>query len=175
MRRQIIPLACLLLLWTFTAYVKCQAATLTPQIKVEEQPEGIKLTCPDGYNFTKDGESGNSLTLVYEDEFTGEYICKKGDAEELIYVKFRTCDNCIELDPTAAVGIAVGDLVATILIGVAVYLIFSQPRTAVTSVTSHKKRSDRQHLIPGGGNSNDVYQGLKGRPTDAYDVLNHRR
>uniref|UniRef100_A0A3Q1GN47 CD3 gamma/delta subunit Ig-like domain-containing protein n=1 Tax=Acanthochromis polyacanthus TaxID=80966 RepID=A0A3Q1GN47_9TELE len=36
------------------------------------------------------------------------------------------CDNCIELDSGAIAGIAVGEVVATIVIGVAVYLVASK-------------------------------------------------
>lgn len=53
----------------------------------------------------------------------------------LVYV-FPACDNCIELDTTAAVGMVVGDLVATVLIGVAVYSIASQPKA--TLITGKK-------------------------------------
>ncbi|KAM6988644.1 T-cell surface glycoprotein CD3 gamma chain [Tautogolabrus adspersus] len=95
-----------------------------------------------------------------------------------IFVKFRTCDNCIELDTGSIVGIAVGDVVATIVIGVAVYLVASQ--SWIGPITSNKKGSDRQHLVPNEMNSrdpNDHYQPLKHRSgqKDTYDVLSNRR
>ncbi|KAI9541288.1 hypothetical protein NQZ68_031616 [Dissostichus eleginoides] len=110
--------------------------------------------------------------LEYKDEHTGEYEC---DGEE-IYVKFRTCDNCVEFDTSTITGLAIGDVLATIVIGVAVYIIAS--KTQIGPTTSVKKSSDRQHLVPNaarGGASNDPYQALKPRQRDTYDELNRRK
>ncbi|KAK6296905.1 hypothetical protein J4Q44_G00330470 [Coregonus suidteri] len=61
------------------------------------------------------------------------YAKKNREEDHNIYVKFQTCDNCIELDIAAAVGMVVGDLVATVLIGVAVYYIDSKPKATLTT------------------------------------------
>ncbi|KAM6932294.1 T-cell surface glycoprotein CD3 delta chain, partial [Lycodopsis pacificus] len=87
------------------------------------------------------------------------------------FVKFRTCDNCIELDTASITGMVVGDVVATIVIGVAVYLVASLNR--IGPVTSPKKSSDRPRRPPNEGSRgpNDLYQPLVRGQRDTYDVL----
>uniref|UniRef100_A0A3Q3KSS5 T-cell surface glycoprotein CD3 delta chain-like n=1 Tax=Mastacembelus armatus TaxID=205130 RepID=A0A3Q3KSS5_9TELE len=154
------------------------------EVKVNYHPGGIKLSCDKRqiYNATS-GEGQGFLLLDYKDENTDEYTCvneaDESDKEPKIYVKFRTCDNCIELDLTAILGIVIGDVVATIAIGVGVYLLLSQSR--LTPMSSHKKSSDRQHLVPNEVSSsrgpNDQYERLryKGAQKDMYDVIQNRR
>ncbi|XP_053176114.1 T-cell surface glycoprotein CD3 epsilon chain-like [Scomber japonicus] len=139
----------------------------------------IKLTCTgDSWKITdRSGrpEDGNSLELEYNDDKSGEYKCTKDEyVKASIFVKFRTCDNCIDLDAGSISSIVIGDVVATIVIGVAVYLIASHARTA--PVPSNKKSSDRQHLVPNEARAtNDHYQPLNLRgPKDTYDELNRR-
>lgn len=43
------------------------------------------------------------------------------------------CDNCVELDVLSLTGMVVGNLVATVAIGVAVYLTVSHSRTNLSS------------------------------------------
>ncbi|KPP75343.1 hypothetical protein Z043_105415 [Scleropages formosus] len=40
----------------------------------------------------------------------------------------EACDNCVALESSTVAGIVSADIVATVLIGVAVYFIASQPR-----------------------------------------------
>ncbi|MED6285337.1 hypothetical protein CHARACLAT_028260, partial [Characodon lateralis] len=91
-----------------------------------ETADGIKLSCPQNLFYGGNYMDVKEVELPYHDSSTGEYSC--GD-DEKIFVKFRTCDNCVELDTSSIVGLAVGDVVATIVVGVAVYLIASQART----------------------------------------------
>ncbi|XP_041656495.1 T-cell surface glycoprotein CD3 delta chain-like isoform X2 [Cheilinus undulatus] len=161
MKSQIVIPACLLLLWTLAG------AEIVPEVKPAQG--GIRLSCGKGNKIEdiKGGPPTESLTLSYRDDHTGEYTCVS-----------VTCDNCIELDTGAIVGMAVGNVVATIVVGVAVYLVASQSRNG--PVTSNKKSSDRQHLVPNeerGRASNDHYQPLKpkGGQKDTYDVLTNRR
>uniref|UniRef100_A0A3Q3KFE1 CD3 gamma/delta subunit Ig-like domain-containing protein n=1 Tax=Monopterus albus TaxID=43700 RepID=A0A3Q3KFE1_MONAL len=146
---------------------------LTENITVHYHPDGIKLECPVGYDF----ESGNkSMVLEYKDENSKEYVCSTDTQDVQIFVKFRTCDNCIELDPASIAGIVIGEVVATVMVGVAVYLIASQAQ--VRPVTSYKKSSDRQHLVPNEMNSrapNDHYERLKPTHKDMYDVIHNRK
>ncbi|XP_075956632.1 T-cell surface glycoprotein CD3 gamma chain [Anarhichas minor] len=156
--------ACLLLLWTLTAPVSCDA-----DITVTNVLNGIKLGCRNGYLVKKDT---NVESLEYKDENTGEYTCVHNDIHGAkIFVKFRTCDNCVELDTASITGMVVGDVVATIVIGVAVYLIASLNR--IGPVTSPKKSSDRPRRTPNEGSRgpNDTYQPLKKGQRDTYDVL----
>nr|NP_001117193.1 CD3gammadelta-B precursor [Salmo salar]ABO10199.1 CD3gammadelta-B [Salmo salar]ABO10201.1 CD3gammadelta-B [Salmo salar] len=159
-----ILLAHLLVIWTMTV---AEGTVPKLQIKVEESSsDKIIVSCPDGYKFQRTNISNQ--TLEYKDENSNEYICEKEDQDKdqvKIYVKFRTCDNCIELDTTAAVGMVVGDLVATVLIGVAVYSIASQPK--VTLITG-KKTSSKMGLIRNEASANED-------PIGHYQPLNKRR
>lgn len=174
----------LLLLWTLTASVSSQNDKV-PEIKVKTISDGIELLC-DGIRIVRpDGTELGKEKLLYKDENSGEYTCMVRSSEDesqeaegpKIYVKFRTCDNCIKLDETSIAGLVVGNVVATIVIGVAVYLVASQTRTGPTS--SHKKSSDRQHLVPNEARNqafndpNTPYQRLNINKVqkDTYDVL----
>ncbi|CAJ1066130.1 T-cell surface glycoprotein CD3 gamma chain-like [Xyrichtys novacula] len=179
MKQQRLFPACLLLLWSLTD----PSSTESIQPKVTTVSGGIKLTCTDRKIMAIDnGIAQDSLQLEYKDENSGEYTCvskDNGEPEgEKMFVKFRTCDNCIELDEGSVAGIVVGEVVATTVIGVAVYLIAcAQTRTGADKLD--KKSSDRQHLIPPERNTrapNDHYQPLKhkGGQKDTYDVLNKR-
>nr|CBJ56260.1 CD3 gamma/delta protein [Dicentrarchus labrax] len=179
MKSQTILPACLLLLLTQTALG--QGATAgDPKITVKTVSDGIELHCGDG-NTILNSDDVTVQKLEYGDDKTGEYRCvTKGEDTDLskIYVKFRSCDNCIELDEESITGIVVGNVVATILIGVAVYLIASPTR--ITPNTTHKKSSDRQPLVqnkrsnrPSGPND-EHYQPLARGQKDLYDELHNR-
>ncbi|XP_071328014.1 T-cell surface glycoprotein CD3 delta chain-like [Trachinotus anak] len=182
MKYQLIFPGCLLLLWTLTAFVSCEGEN---KIVVKLHPDGIVLSCKDTKKEIRKSETQNGTVglLMYRDENSGEYVCATpgvdiDTSDPRIYVKFRTCDNCIQLDTASTMGIVIGDVVATIAIGVAVYLIAAHAQTS--PVTSYKKSSDRQHLVPNEVSSrptNDHYQRLrhKGGQKDTYDVINNRR
>nr|ADK27328.1 CD3 gamma/delta protein [Siniperca chuatsi] len=182
MKCQVVLTACLLLLWTLTASVSCQKGSGLG-ITVKAVSDGIQVSCSEGYNIASKTGNDKSLVLPYKDESTGEYTCVSADGTDdtsekppAIYVKFRTCDNCINLDPPSIAGIVVGNVVATTVIGVAVYLIASQNRSGPT--ISHKKSSDRQHLVPNEVSNrapNDHYQPLRHGQKDMYDVLTNRK
>ncbi|XP_071215176.1 T-cell surface glycoprotein CD3 delta chain-like [Salvelinus alpinus] len=156
-----ILLAHLLVIWTMTV-----AEDTVPKLKIkvdDSSSDKIIVTCLDGYQFRS--TNSTTKTLEYKDENTNEYVCEKDDVQAKIYVKFRSCDNCIELDTTAAVGMIVGDLVATVLIGVAVYSIASQPKA--TRITG-KKTSSKMGLINNEASANED-------PIGNYQPLNKRR
>ncbi|KAK5599398.1 hypothetical protein CRENBAI_021744 [Crenichthys baileyi] len=159
----------LLVLCILTAFSINHAAD---DIKVEEVADGIKLSCPEDVNIAGNDMEGKTLHLTYQDSNTGEYKC--GENGPQIFVKYRTCDNCVELDTSSIVGLAVGDVVATIVVGVAVYLIASQARTGQVKPT--KKRSDKQNLILNERTNDTNYQPLRYKKggKDEYDVLNKK-
>ncbi|XP_035479178.1 T-cell surface glycoprotein CD3 gamma chain-like [Scophthalmus maximus] len=171
--QRVLP-ACYLLLWTLAG------SKAADKITVKTVSGGVRLTCEgtDAY-FKKGEELVKSQELPYKDGASGEYTCvhNHSKSEEYIFVKFRTCDNCIEIDPASILGLAVGNVLATIVLGVAVYLVASQSGP----VASHKKSSDRQHLVPNEGSGrgpNDHYQRLrfnKGGPKDTYDFISNNR
>ncbi|MEQ2261887.1 hypothetical protein XENORESO_017424 [Xenotaenia resolanae] len=123
----------LLVLWILTAFSVNHAAD---KIQVAETADGIKLSCSENLSYGEKHLGVTEVDLPYRDSNTGEYSC--GD-DAKIFVKFRTCDNCVELDTSSIVGLAVGDVVATIVVGVAVYLIASQARTGQVKPTKKSK------------------------------------
>uniref|UniRef100_A0A3Q4FYF4 CD3 gamma/delta subunit Ig-like domain-containing protein n=1 Tax=Neolamprologus brichardi TaxID=32507 RepID=A0A3Q4FYF4_NEOBR len=162
--------SCLLLLWTFTGSnrsccISKQACTVliflfsqTPvELQVKEVADGIALSCSDDKinvtSSTVGGVNTKSLHLPYKDDSTGEYKCGEND---LIFVKFRTCDSCVEVDTPSLISMVIGNVVATIVVGVGVYLIASQTsQTRTGPVVSNKKSKSGQK--------------------DTYDELVHRR
>ncbi|KAG9342096.1 hypothetical protein JZ751_017093 [Albula glossodonta] len=93
--------------------------------------------------------------------------CKQNGVEDLL----SACDNCIALEAGTVAGILVGEIVATALIGVAVYLIASQPQGK--AYRQGNKASDRQNLIQNQHNDT-TYQPLSGHSSD-YSQLEPRR
>ncbi|KAL4647302.1 T-cell surface glycoprotein CD3 gamma chain-like isoform X1 [Arapaima gigas] len=146
-------------------------------IQVQElAKDQIKLICkgknwidPNGLEL-----SNNTLTLQYADEHSGEYKCANSSNEdgEKIFVKFRTCDNCIKLETSTLMGIVSGDVLVTILIGMAVYFIASQPSPRSYS---NSKASDRQTLLAHQGNqANDLYTPLTHGNSEQYSELQRK-
>ncbi|MEQ2290801.1 hypothetical protein AMECASPLE_006701 [Ameca splendens] len=160
----------LLVLWILTAFCINHAAG---DITVEKVGDGITLSCTDGVNVVGNGKDEKKLHLIYHDSNTGEYAC--GENGQKIFVKYRTCDNCVELDTSSIAGLAVGDVVATIVVGVAVYLIASQARTGQVKPT--KKRSDKQNLTQNVPTNDSNYQQLryKNGGKVVYDELNRKQ
>ncbi|CAG6006555.1 unnamed protein product [Menidia menidia] len=158
----------ILLFWTLTASVSCQKAQ-DNEVQIDDIPDGIKLSCKDADIEKPDGTKVKELELRYHNENSGVYSCSETSKA---HVKFRTCDNCVELDMKAIAGIVVGDVVATVVVGVAVYLLASKAQSG--PVPSHKKRSDRQPLVRNDASitsDNDNYQPLRQQRRDEYDVL----
>uniref|UniRef100_A0A3Q2D4T9 T-cell surface glycoprotein CD3 delta chain-like n=1 Tax=Cyprinodon variegatus TaxID=28743 RepID=A0A3Q2D4T9_CYPVA len=145
--------------------MKCFSFSYTENsIEVKDIADGVVLKCGEKM-MDRNGQEADELTLYYRDDQSGEYECTD---KSKIYVKFRTCDNCVELDIPSIAGLTVGDVVATIVVGVAVYLIATQGRRG--QVKPPKKKSDRQNL---NHNNDDNYQPLihtKGGRSE-YDEL----
>uniref|UniRef100_A0AAQ6AD19 CD3 gamma/delta subunit Ig-like domain-containing protein n=1 Tax=Amphiprion ocellaris TaxID=80972 RepID=A0AAQ6AD19_AMPOC len=156
--------------------------TESQKIQVTDRHDGVRLDCGTEYHIEAPGdEPKDSIELKNLEDLTEEYTCVKKDSGEKgskILVNIRTCDNCIELNKAAIAGLAVGEVLATIVIGVAIYLVASKAGTG--PAPTNKKSSDRQHLVPNevtNRPTNDHYQPLrpKGGQKDTYDVLTNRR
>ncbi|XP_061074404.1 T-cell surface glycoprotein CD3 delta chain-like [Conger conger] len=144
-------------------------------ISTKEAGDGVKITCTNSEIWHKDDafyRNASELELQYSDDNSGEYSCVKGEIKHNILVKFRTCDNCIALDTGTVVGIIVGEVVATLLIGWAVYLLASQPQGKVFNQAN--KASDRQNLIQNQQNDS-TYQQLSHGNSSEYSHLEPRR
>ncbi|XP_058865732.1 T-cell surface glycoprotein CD3 delta chain-like isoform X2 [Acipenser ruthenus] len=79
----------------------------------------------------------------------------------------KACNNCIQLEAGTVAGIVVGDVIATVLIAVAVYCVSSQQKSGAYI---SNKASDRQNLLMNDGN-NMVYEPLRERDDGAYSKL----
>ncbi|XP_057897279.1 T-cell surface glycoprotein CD3 gamma chain-like isoform X1 [Melospiza georgiana] len=138
------------------------------QIFVKEFSGKVFLECvrSQGKNITwwRDGspvghEAQLDLSGVYDDP-RGLYTCETEGRRSSLQVHYRMCQNCIEVDAPTISGIVVADLVATLLLAVAVYCISGHDR-------GHTSRaSDKQNLI-----SNELYQPLGEREEDQYSRL----
>ncbi|MGH0157279.1 UNVERIFIED_CONTAM: hypothetical protein FKN15_032452 [Acipenser sinensis] len=145
--------------------VNMQNAAPDEGIKVKsEGEEGITLTCENGKWVNNDD---SELSLKNEDSHSMEYTCATTPKNHSIYVKFRTCNNCIQLEAGTVAGIVVGDVIATVLIAVAVYCVSTQQKSGAYI---GNKASDRQNLLMNDGN-NMVYEPLRERDDGAYSKL----
>ncbi|KAG5837381.1 T-cell surface glycoprotein CD3 delta chain-like [Anguilla anguilla] len=143
-------------------------------IETKEDGEGVKISCVNSKLLDKDGKILNQteIVLAYQDDNSREYTCEAGGKSMSIFVKFRTCDNCVDLDVGTVAGIVVGEVIATALIGVAVYLLASQPQGKVYRQAN--KASDRQNLIQNQQNDS-TYQPLSHGNASEYSQLEPRR
>lgn len=81
-----------LIAWSFTGNDAKNEPT------AENENDGVKLTCPNGYWKRGQDDYDGSLSLPYKDEKSGKYDCHKspknedgeGDLQGTIYVKLRS-------------------------------------------------------------------------------------
>ncbi|KFP25751.1 T-cell surface glycoprotein CD3 delta chain, partial [Colius striatus] len=140
------------------------------KVIVKEVSRKVFLQCatdkPTQIMWWKDGnniENKTQLDLgaIYSDP-RGVYVCEieGGKKSSPLQVHYRMCQNCIEVDAPTISGIVVADVIATMLLAVAVYCI-----------TGHKGRlsraSDRQNLIA----NEQLYQPLGERNEGQYSQL----
>ncbi|KAM3658587.1 T-cell surface glycoprotein CD3 gamma chain-like [Ammospiza maritima maritima] len=154
--------------WGLLASLALASWGVRGQIFVKEFSGKVFLECvrSQGENITwwRDGspvghEAQLDLSGVYDDP-RGLYTCETGGRKSSLQVHYRMCQNCIEVDAPTISGIVVADLVATLLLAVAVYCISGHDR-------GHTSRaSDKQNLI-----SNELYQPLGEREEDQYSRL----
>ncbi|CAL1570807.1 unnamed protein product [Knipowitschia caucasica] len=146
----------------------CIPGSVKSGLEVESSSGGVKIKCA-SHQILYKGEFLLADNMVqYQDSNTGEYVCKNSTEEQKIFVKFRTCENCVELDVMSAAGLIVGDVLATVVIGVSIFLIAKHSQTT----SPNKKGSDKQRLVPNEATS-DPYQRLRFRngQREIYDEL----
>ncbi|XP_048837050.1 T-cell surface glycoprotein CD3 gamma chain-like [Brienomyrus brachyistius] len=153
-------------------HLNCLCLLAGSEIEAEDHYDKIKLKCKNGKKWVSPIGSEESTTLVldYNDAASGEYHCISDSTNVTILVKFRTCDNCIQLDIGSLMGLIIGDILATFFIGAAVYLVVSQPKARAYG-SSYSKASDRQNLIQ--NQQNDTYMPLQGHSSE-YSKLERR-
>ncbi|NWR89998.1 CD3D protein, partial [Furnarius figulus] len=71
----------------------------------------------------------------------GLYMCDTGNEMAKLQVYYRMCQNCIEVDAATISGIVIADVVATVLLAMAVYCVTGHDRGHLS------RASDRQNLI----------------------------
>ncbi|XP_035202114.1 T-cell surface glycoprotein CD3 delta chain [Oxyura jamaicensis] len=104
------------------------------------------------------------LGAIYDDP-RGTYICAKEKQHLALQVYYRMCQNCIEVDAPTISGIVVADVIATVLLMVAVYCISGQDKGRMS------RASDRQNLIA----NEQLYQPLGERDDGQYSRLAHAK
>ncbi|KAM6043448.1 T-cell surface glycoprotein CD3 gamma chain-like [Chlamydotis macqueenii] len=115
----------------------------------------------------KDGNViGNTTQLdlgaAYDDP-RGVYRCEIGGTKTSppLQVYYRMCQNCIQVDAPTISGIVIADVVATVVLAVAVYCITGQDKGRMS------RASDRQNLIA----NEQLYQPLGERDDGQYSRL----
>ncbi|XP_078415316.1 T-cell surface glycoprotein CD3 delta chain-like isoform X1 [Cetorhinus maximus] len=130
----------------------------------------IELQCVEGNaKIRKAGESELresplKISKLVE-KFIGEYSCMYDSQQAIIFIK--NCQNCVDFDSGSIVGIVVGDLIAIVLIAVAVYSISTPARVKI------HRASDRQALVLN-DEANPVYTGIQKLDRQEYSELEHR-
>ncbi|NP_990843.2 T-cell surface glycoprotein CD3 delta chain precursor [Gallus gallus] len=101
------------------------------------------------------------LGAIYDDP-RGTYTCQRDEnVNSTLHVHYRMCQNCIEVDAPTISGIVVADVVATVLLAIAVYCITGQDKGLMS------RASDRQNLIA----NDQLYQPLGERNDGQYSQL----
>ncbi|KFQ20017.1 T-cell surface glycoprotein CD3 delta chain, partial [Mesitornis unicolor] len=102
------------------------------------------------------------LGAIYDDP-RGIYTCETEGvkASTPLQLHYRMCQNCIEVDAPTISGIVIADVVATVLLAVAVYCITGHDKGRMS------RASDRQNLIA----NEQVYQPLGERDDGQYSRL----
>ncbi|XP_041029988.1 T-cell surface glycoprotein CD3 delta chain-like isoform X2 [Carcharodon carcharias] len=133
----------------------------------------IELHCVKGnVKIRKAGESEMTETSSKSvkiskltENFFGEYSCVNDSQRAIIFIK--SCQNCVDFDSGSIVGIVVGDLIAIVLIAVAVYSISTPAKGKI------HRASDRQALVLN-DEANPVYTGIQKVDRQEYSELEHR-
>ncbi|XP_068023853.1 T-cell surface glycoprotein CD3 gamma chain-like [Melanerpes formicivorus] len=141
------------------------------KVRVKEISGKVFLQCetdkaaPISWRKKGDPEDRNETLLdlgTAHSDPRGSYACTaNGKTSPYLQLHYRMCQNCIELDAATISGIVVADVVATILLAVAVYCISGQDRRLTS------RASDRQNLIA----NEQLYQPLGERGEGQYSQL----
>ncbi|KAI4897708.1 hypothetical protein NFI96_012941 [Prochilodus magdalenae] len=139
-----------------------------PLITASKKSDSSVLTCQNS-KWSSNSSTTELEILDYENFLHQDKCGSEGSFVEIV-IKVRPCDNCIELNPVTITAIAAGNILATILIGVAVYSLTAQPKT---KSFSGNKASDKVNLLHNG--EGDTYQQLNQGQKSEYQVLGHRK
>ncbi|XP_043936825.1 T-cell surface glycoprotein CD3 gamma chain [Protopterus annectens] len=127
------------------------------KIEWKKNDEKLKLVETSNLNHTLIAGSVND-----EENINGFYECEDEEKKSAnIYLFYRRCENCVEMDASTISGIVVADIVATLLIAVAVYCISGQDKSKTS------RASDKQNLIA----HDQLYQPLRDRVEDSYSHI----
>ncbi|KAI6073259.1 T-cell surface glycoprotein CD3 delta chain [Aix galericulata] len=154
--------------WALLASVAMAGLGVQGQgIIVKERNEKVFLTCgshKEAVWFKDNQLIANTTELdlgaMYDDP-RGTYMCEKERDRYILQVYYRMCQNCIEVDAPTISGIVVADVIATVLLMVAVYCISGQDKGRMS------RASDRQNLIA----NEQLYQPLGERDDGQYSRL----
>nr|ARM37746.1 T-cell surface glycoprotein CD3 gammadelta A [Scyliorhinus canicula] len=159
------------LLLAATALISLFFGTSRAEIKFKSIRTYIELRC-DTDNITI--RQNNKTRIVSSpqriskgsDTDSSEYSCQSSH-QQTAFIFIKRCLNCVNFDSGSIVGIVIGDLIAIILIAVAVYSI-----TSPTKLKIHRA-SDRQALVPN-EDPGPIYTGIKQSDKQEYSRLEFR-
>ncbi|XP_055516713.1 T-cell surface glycoprotein CD3 delta chain-like isoform X1 [Leucoraja erinacea] len=140
------------------------------EAKIAIIPRGstLKLQCENNasviirHHGGVDEKTSYSSRTIQTDADTAPYGCY--GSTDFTYVFIRACRNCVEVDSGTMAGLVIGDLVATLLIAVAVYCVATPPKVKI------HRAFDRQALIPNDA-TEALYSGIKQGDRQEYSKL----
>ncbi|XP_072342416.1 T-cell surface glycoprotein CD3 delta chain-like isoform X3 [Scyliorhinus torazame] len=141
------------------------------EIKLKSIGTYIELQCDSGnITITQNNEKQTVLSpqriSKRSDTDSAQYSCQ-GSHQTTAYIFIKRCLNCVDFDIGSIVGVVIGDLIAIILIAVAVYSISSPTKLKI------HRASDRQALVPN-DDSGPIYTGIKQSEKQEYSRLEFR-
>lgn len=167
------------LFWWFCGMAVLGSVTAqAPKPEISIEKSNMTLVCKNGeFDYQpkpleNEGASGifSCCSKPDENDDSGHIVCSKAR------VKILSTENLIQLDMSALITVLVSDVLVTVLIGWAIYIICGQPSTRTSY--QDNKASDRKNLIPNERVSNnasgDTYQRLNTR-SDEYSTLHGRK
>ncbi|XP_078251847.1 T-cell surface glycoprotein CD3 delta chain-like [Rhinoraja longicauda] len=131
----------------------------------------LQLQCSSNANvtITSDYSGGlrelsSSLLMIQKvtDADTATYGCTGSTDKTFVFIK--ACRNCVEVDSGTMAGLVIGDLLATFLIGVAVYCVSTPRKDRI------HRGVDRQALIP----NDALYSGIRQGDREEYNKLKYK-
>ncbi|XP_078055271.1 T-cell surface glycoprotein CD3 gamma chain-like isoform X3 [Mustelus asterias] len=143
-----------------TAETEIKLTSFRSMIQLDCGKDNITFRHPGNTEFTPTPSSSLKIKNLCDTD-SWEYHCSSNDKHRaLIFIK--CCLNCVEFDTGSILGIVIGDLVAIIVIGVAVYSI------STAGEPQDHRAADRQALVPNEATA-AIYSGIDQSDRQEYD------
>ncbi|XP_059494937.1 T-cell surface glycoprotein CD3 delta chain-like isoform X1 [Stegostoma tigrinum] len=164
---------CYILLVTVTAVALQLCGNAKAEMTLITWSEVIGIQCTDSTirrGPTEDQLTDTSLSSLnisrLEDSHSDLFDCGR-DSKTKAYIFIRNCLNCVQADTRTILGMVLGNLIATVLIAVAVYCVSAPGKTKL------HQASDRQALVRS-DEIGAVYSGIEQSGRQEYSHLEFR-